>query len=124
MRRFAESSARQRTSPIFLASVNVTAIDDGFFDYLAFTQGLDGAAIREHYDFGGPERILDLTLRRLTSLERDKIFFVVKQMNLTGQQGGVVNLRLQVSTWMRNAVAAASGLPQANTHGVVRKAAL
>ena len=51
----------------------------------------------------------------INSLERDHIFFVVKQMNLTGQQGGVVNLRLQVSTWMRNAVAAASGIaPRAN----------
>jgi hypothetical protein len=39
----------------------------------------------------------------------------VRQMNLTGQQGGMVNLRLQVSTWMRNAAAAASGLPQAGT---------
>ncbi|HZA12196.1 MAG TPA: molybdopterin-dependent oxidoreductase [Mycobacterium sp.] len=43
--------------------VDVAAIDDGYFDYLAFTQGLDGAAIRERYDHGGPERILDLTLR-------------------------------------------------------------
>jgi anaerobic selenocysteine-containing dehydrogenase len=34
---------------------------------MAFTQGLDGAEIRKHYDSvglpGGPERILDLTLR-------------------------------------------------------------
>lgn len=43
--------------------VDVAAIDDGFFDYMAFTQGLDGAEIREHYEHGGPERILDLTLR-------------------------------------------------------------
>jgi anaerobic selenocysteine-containing dehydrogenase len=43
--------------------VDVAAIDDGFFDYMAFTQGLDGAAIRAHYEHGGPERILDLTLR-------------------------------------------------------------
>ena len=43
--------------------VDVTAIDDGFFDYMAFTQGLDGAEIRKHYERGGPERILDLTLR-------------------------------------------------------------
>jgi Tfp pilus assembly protein PilO len=50
----------------------------------------------------------------INALERDKIFFVVKQMQLTGQQGGLVDLRLQVSTWMRNAAAAASGLPQAN----------
>ncbi len=43
--------------------VDVTAIDDGWFDYLSFTQGLDGAEIRQHYEKGGPERILDLTLR-------------------------------------------------------------
>ncbi|MBW0012761.1 molybdopterin-dependent oxidoreductase [Mycobacterium sp.] len=43
--------------------VDVAAIDDGFFDYLAFTRGLDGAAIRKLYENGGPERILDLTLR-------------------------------------------------------------
>ena len=34
--------------------VDVAAIDDGFFDYMAFTQGLDGATIREYYDRGGP----------------------------------------------------------------------
>jgi len=54
----------------------------------------------------------------VNSLERNKIFFVVRQMNLTGQQGGMVNLRLQVSTWMRNAAAAASGLPQAGTKSI------
>ncbi len=43
--------------------VDVAAIDDGFFDYMCFTQGLDGASIRARYDHGGPERILDLTLR-------------------------------------------------------------
>nr|WP_322860264.1 molybdopterin-dependent oxidoreductase [Mycobacterium europaeum]MEA1160773.1 molybdopterin-dependent oxidoreductase [Mycobacterium europaeum] len=43
--------------------VDVAAIDDGFFDYLAFTKGLDGAEIRELYTQGGPERMLDLTLR-------------------------------------------------------------
>ncbi|HEY1441936.1 MAG TPA: molybdopterin-dependent oxidoreductase [Mycobacterium sp.] len=43
--------------------VDVAAIDDGFFDYLAFTRGLDGAEIRKVYDHGGPERMLDLTLR-------------------------------------------------------------
>jgi len=43
--------------------VEVAAIDDGFFDYMAFTQGFDGAEIRTRYDHGGPERMLDLTLR-------------------------------------------------------------
>lgn len=43
--------------------VDIAALDDGWFDYLCFTQGLDGADIRRHYDHGGPERMLDLTLR-------------------------------------------------------------
>jgi anaerobic selenocysteine-containing dehydrogenase len=43
--------------------VDVAAIDDGFFDYMAFTKGFDGAEIRTLYDHGGPERILDFTLR-------------------------------------------------------------
>ena len=43
--------------------VDVAAIDDGFFDYLAFTKGVDGAEIRKLYEHGGPERMLDLTLR-------------------------------------------------------------
>ncbi len=43
--------------------VDVAAIDDGFFDYMAFTKGLDGAEIRKLYERGGPERILDFTLR-------------------------------------------------------------
>ncbi len=45
------------------AEVDVAAIDDGFFDVLAETRGLDGPTIRAHYDHGGPLRILDLTLR-------------------------------------------------------------
>jgi type IV pilus assembly protein PilO len=54
-------------------------------------------------------------MRFVSALERDKTFFVIRAMALTGQQGGLVNLRLRVSTWMRTADAAASGLPQENT---------
>src|SRR6478736_8689880 len=45
------------------ADMDVAAIDDGFFDVLAATRDIDGAAVREQYDAGGPERMLDLTLR-------------------------------------------------------------
>jgi Tfp pilus assembly protein PilO len=48
----------------------------------------------------------------INSLERSKTLFVIRGMGLTGQQGGAVNLRLQLSTWLRPADAAASGLPQ------------
>ena len=51
-------------------------------------------------------------MRFINSLERDKTFFVIRAMGLTGTQGGLVNLRLRVSTWLRPEAAAASGIPQ------------
>jgi hypothetical protein len=50
-------------------------------------------------------------MKFINSLERDPTFFVIRAMGLTGQQGGQVNLRLSVSTWLRPADAEASGLP-------------
>ena len=50
-------------------------------------------------------------MRFVNSLERDQTFFVVRGMGLSGQQGGLVNLRLRVSTWLRPADAADANLP-------------
>ena len=52
-------------------------------------------------------------MKFINSLERDKTFFVIRGMGLTGQQAGMVNLLLQLSTWLRPEDAAASGLPKA-----------
>lgn len=57
----------------------------------------------------------------INSLERSKTFFVIRGMGLTGQQGGLVNLRLQLSTWLRPADAAASGLPTQAENNAARK---
>jgi type IV pilus assembly protein PilO len=37
----------------------------------------------------------------INGLERDKLFFVIEQLTLTGQQTGQVNLRLHMTTYMR-----------------------
>jgi type IV pilus assembly protein PilO len=42
----------------------------------------------------------------LNSLERDKMFFVIKGVTLTGQQSGTVNLRLRLTTYLRGGVPA------------------
>jgi type IV pilus assembly protein PilO len=46
----------------------------------------------------------------INDLERDKnhVFFMIDGLTLTGQQGGLVNLRLRVSTWLS---AGATDLP-------------
>jgi|SRR5580698_2440251 type IV pilus assembly protein PilO len=38
----------------------------------------------------------------INSLERDKMFFLVNQINLSGQQTGVVNLRIHLTTYLRS----------------------
>ena len=51
-------------------------------------------------------------MKFVNGLERDPMFFVIRAMSLTGQQAGMVNLRLRVSTWMRPADAAESQTPE------------
>ncbi|HUA97851.1 MAG TPA: hypothetical protein VMA34_05955 [Terracidiphilus sp.] len=50
-------------------------------------------------------------MRFVNSIERAQTFYIIRQMALTGEQNGLVNLRIRVSTWLRPADAAASGLP-------------
>jgi len=52
-------------------------------------------------------------MKFINGLERSQTFFVIRAMNLTGQQSGSVNMRLQVSTWLRPSDAAA--MPSAST---------
>ncbi len=76
-----------------------------------YTQGPPGSDLTEiSMDCGISGAYPDI-MHFVNSLERDQNFFVIRAMQLAGQQGGQVNLRLRVSTWLRPADAAASGLP-------------
>jgi type IV pilus assembly protein PilO len=50
----------------------------------------------------------------LNALERDKMFFLVNNIALTGQQSGTVNLRMRLTTYLR-ARAAGEALPPLQT---------
>ena len=76
-----------------------------------YTQGPPGADLTEISMDAGISGGYPQIMRFVNSLERDQTFFIIRAMALTGQQGGLVNLRLRVSTWLRPADAAASGLP-------------
>jgi type IV pilus assembly protein PilO len=39
----------------------------------------------------------------INAVERDKLFFVINGINLTGQQTGQVNLRIRLTTYLRPA---------------------
>ncbi len=76
-----------------------------------YTQGPPGPDLTEITMEAGISGEYPQIMRFINSLERDQTFFVIRAMALTGQQGGQVNLRLRVSTWLRRADADASGLP-------------
>jgi type IV pilus assembly protein PilO len=76
-----------------------------------YAQGKPGSALTEISMDAGISGDYRAIMHFINSLERDQIFFIIRGMSLTGQQGGLVNLRLRVSTWLRPADAEASGLP-------------
>ncbi|MGD0730567.1 MAG: hypothetical protein ABR956_04840 [Terracidiphilus sp.] len=80
-----------------------------------YTQGPAGVDVTEISMDAGVSGSYPEIMRFVNSLERDRNFFVIRAMGLAGQQGGLVNLRLRVSTWLRPEDAAASGLPPTPT---------
>jgi Tfp pilus assembly protein PilO len=70
---------------------------------MQYTQGKPGNYLTEVSLDAGISGAYPDIMRFVNSLERDQMFFVIRGMHLTGQQGGMVNLRLNVSTWMRPA---------------------
>ena len=66
-----------------------------------YAQGATGHDLAEISLDAGVTGQYSQIMQFINSLERDKTFFVIRAMGLTGQQGGLVNLRLRVSTWLR-----------------------
>lgn len=75
-----------------------------------YTQGAPSGDLTEISMDAGISGDYPQIMRFVNGLERDQTFFVIRAMALTGQQGGMVNLRLRVSAWMR-AADVPSGLP-------------
>ncbi len=68
---------------------------------LEYAQGQPGTELTEIQMDAGITGQYPQIMKFINSLERDQIFFLIRAMSLTGQQGGMVSLRLQLSTWLR-----------------------
>ena len=68
---------------------------------MQYTQGPPGADLIEITLDAGISGEYPQIMHFVNDLERDPTFFVIRAMQLTSQQGGLVNLRLRVSTWLR-----------------------
>ena len=77
-----------------------------------YSQGPAGQELTEISMDAGISGDYPAIMRFVNSLERDQTFFVIRAMALTGQQGGLVNLRLRMRTYIR---AGATDLPQTIT---------
>jgi Tfp pilus assembly protein PilO len=84
---------------------------------ISYTQGAPGVDLTEISMDASISGEYPQIMRFVNGLERDQIFFVIRALSLNGQQGGQANLRLRVSTWLRAADAAASGLPMTKPAG-------
>ncbi|MGA8042795.1 MAG: hypothetical protein WCA37_08335 [Terracidiphilus sp.] len=78
-----------------------------------YAQGRPGQNLTEITMDAGISGGYPQIMKFVNGLERDQTFFVIRAMALTGQQGGLVNLRLRVSTWLHTADAVSSGIPRA-----------
>ena len=68
-----------------------------------YTQGEPGPGLTEISMDASISGNYPAMMHFINSIERDPMFFIIRSMSLTGQQGGLVNLRLRVSTWLRPA---------------------
>lgn len=84
---------------------------------ISYSQGAPGIDLTEISMDASISGEYSQMMRFVNGLERDRIFFIIKAMQLNGQQGGQANLRLRLSTWLRSADAAASGLPMTRPAG-------
>lgn len=66
-----------------------------------YTQGKTNGDLTEITLDAGVSGEYPQMMHFINDLERDPNFFVVRAMGLSGQQAGMVNLRLRVSTWLR-----------------------
>jgi Tfp pilus assembly protein PilO len=66
-----------------------------------YTQGAPGTDLTEISMDAGISGSYPAIMHFVNSIERDKIFFIIRAMSFTSQQGGLVNLRMRVSTWLR-----------------------
>jgi type IV pilus assembly protein PilO len=75
------------------------------YGYAPVMTGTAGELTQDSMDasFSGDYRPLVLFIN---GLERDKIFFMIQSLTLTGQQTGTVGLRLRLTTYLRSPVGA------------------
>ncbi len=85
-----------------LTSIGALEVKSGVhLSRVGYSQGASAGNLTEISMDAGISGEYQQIMHFVNGLERDKTFFVIRAMAFTGQQGGLVGLRLRVSTWLR-----------------------
>lgn len=68
---------------------------------VTYEQGNPGSDLVEISMEAGVNGDYRQVMRVVNGLERDRVFYVIRALSFSGQQGGSVNLRVRMSTWMK-----------------------
>lgn len=95
----------------FSAEVGDLAVKSGVhLSRMQYTQGATTGDLTEISLDAGISGDYAQIMHFVNGIERDKTFFIIRAMNFTGQQGGLVGLRIRISTFMHPGDAP-NGLP-------------
>jgi hypothetical protein len=72
---------------------------------VSYVQGSPGTDLSEVSMEVGVAGDYGQLVRFVNGIERDRVFFVVRALSFTGQQGGEVTLEVRISTWLRSQAA-------------------
>jgi type IV pilus assembly protein PilO len=89
-----------------VSSLGDIAIRSGVnLSHVAYAQGTPGSDLSEVSMEVAVAGDYAQLVRFVNGIERDRLFFVIRALSFTGQQGGDVTLHLRTSTWMRSRAA-------------------
>jgi hypothetical protein len=85
------------------SSIGAIAIRSGVrLTQIEYSQGEPGTDLTEISMVAGVNGEYPQVIRFVNGVERDQVFFVVRTLSFTGQQDGLVSLRVRMSTWLRS----------------------
>jgi Tfp pilus assembly protein PilO len=84
------------------SAVGIVASKSGVqVSQIQYSQGSPGLDLTEISLEVGVRGSYQQIMQFINGVERDQLFFVIRALAFTGEQGGPVNLRIRISTWIR-----------------------
>ena len=92
-------------------SLGATAIKSGIrLAQIQYSQGGPGLDLNEVSMEVGISGSYPQIMQFINGVERDQVFFIIRALSFNGQEGGTVNLKIRISTWLKAAGTLQNGM--------------